>query len=107
VRLQKRGPTSARLPEAAAAVALVALVACAICAYLYGSEAAEVNAPFAGSVARGDALLTLVYSASRAVLMAAIALGPLWMQRPFANRPLERPPALGGRRLGADPAHPT
>jgi len=89
-RLHERGPAPEGLDRKATAVAGLAVVAVVICAYLYGREAAEINAAIAGSVARGDPLLTLAYSASRAVLMAAIVLCPLWIQRPFANRPVRR-----------------
>jgi peptidoglycan/LPS O-acetylase OafA/YrhL len=89
VRLQRRHPGE-ELASKAAVVACGALVAYAICAYLFGRESADLKGSVAGINARQDPLLLLPYSASRAVLMASIALGPLWMQRPFANNPLRR-----------------
>jgi peptidoglycan/LPS O-acetylase OafA/YrhL len=87
VRLHQRHP-GAELARTAAVVAFAALVAYSISAYLYGSEAASINALFAGGVARTDPLLVLANTASRGALMAAIVLGPVWLQRPFANRPV-------------------
>ncbi len=70
------------------AAGVAAAFGIALCAYDYGLIASEINGPFAGTVARTDTWLGLAYSASRAVLMALIALGPVWLQRPFANRPV-------------------
>jgi peptidoglycan/LPS O-acetylase OafA/YrhL len=82
---------SPRTLERAAAVALlpILVVYCAFAAP-YGVSASEVNAPFSGSYARAEVWQTLGSSLSRAALMAAIALGPLWIQRPFANRPIAK-----------------
>jgi peptidoglycan/LPS O-acetylase OafA/YrhL len=95
VRLQQSGPDPGRVTSLAGQAAAVGLVACAICSYLYGKDAAAANAIFAGSTARSDPVLALLYSASRAVLIAGVALGPLWMQRPFSNRPVRRLAELG------------
>ena len=65
-------------------------VACALCAYAYGRDAAAINAPFSGSHARSDVLLGLAYTSSRALLMAGIVAGPLWLQRPFTLAPVSR-----------------
>ena len=71
----------------AARGAPVALIACLICAYLYGQDASAVSGEVGGSVARSSTFLVIAFSASRAALMAAIALGPLWMRAPFVNHP--------------------
>ncbi len=65
----------------------VALIACLLCAYLYGQDASAVSGEVGGSVARSSTFLVIAFSASRAALMAAIALGPFWIRAPFANRP--------------------
>jgi peptidoglycan/LPS O-acetylase OafA/YrhL len=67
--------------------ASIALIACLICAYLYGKDASAVSGEVGGGVARSSALLVIAFTISRGALMAAIALGPLWMQAPFVNRP--------------------
>ena len=85
VRLQESGRTAETTRRAALAAA-GGLVVCLACAYLYGKEAARAGGALSGSTARTDTALTLAYTAGRGVLMAGIALGPLWMQRPFANR---------------------
>ncbi len=68
----------------------LALVAFAACAYTYGSEAAFINGPYAGSYARSNELLGLAYSSARALLLGAILVGPLWLQRPFTIRPARK-----------------
>jgi len=50
-----------------------------------GTFGARISGPITGSIARSDALLSLGSSASRAVLMGVILLGPLWLRAPFAN----------------------
>lgn len=84
------GPLGRRGRRVLLGAAFAALVVFGACAYEYGSRASEVNAAFSGGVARLDTWLGVAYSASRAVLMGAIALGPFWLQRPFANRPVGR-----------------
>lgn len=72
----------------------VAFVAAALVyvgfAYLYGRSAASVNPVVGGSFAREDPLLSIASSASRAALMATVAVGPLWLRRPFQSRPALR-----------------
>jgi peptidoglycan/LPS O-acetylase OafA/YrhL len=70
----------------AGSIAVCALVACLICAYIYGDNASAVGGAVGGSVARTSPLLVLAYTLSRGVLMAAIALGPLWIRAPFESR---------------------
>jgi peptidoglycan/LPS O-acetylase OafA/YrhL len=87
--LQQRG-TADSVRRPASLLAAGGLIACCICGYFYGQEALEVDSAIAGSHARAEPVLGLAYSASRVVLMAGIALGPLWMQAPFVNRPVRR-----------------
>jgi peptidoglycan/LPS O-acetylase OafA/YrhL len=69
----------------------ISLVACGICAYFYGRHASNASSGIiGGSTARETPLLTMVFSASRAALMASIVLAPLWLQRPFNNAPARR-----------------
>jgi acetyltransferase len=71
--------------------AAVSLIACAICAYLYGRHASNASVGIiGGSTARETPILTMVFSASRAALMASVILAPFWLQRLFANRPAAR-----------------
>jgi peptidoglycan/LPS O-acetylase OafA/YrhL len=79
-----------RLRRPAAAVGLVALAACLGCAYAYGKDADTVSGAIGGGVARSSPLLASAYTLSRAVLMAAIAVGPAWAQAAFINRPTKR-----------------
>jgi peptidoglycan/LPS O-acetylase OafA/YrhL len=81
-----------RLGGSGLALLAVAVAAFAACAYAYGHQAATINSGAAGPYARGDELLGLAYSSSRALLLTAILIGPLWLQRPFAAR--------GPRKLG-------
>jgi peptidoglycan/LPS O-acetylase OafA/YrhL len=67
-------------------VAAVSLMACLLCAYFYGRDASEVSGAIGGSVARSSPLLGLAFTASRGALMAAIALGPIWLRAPFESR---------------------
>lgn len=77
-----------RLQDRALIAFALSLVACAICAYLYGRHASNASTGIiGGSTARETPVLTMVFSASRAALMASVILAPLWLQRPFANRP--------------------
>jgi peptidoglycan/LPS O-acetylase OafA/YrhL len=89
VRL-KASDQSARLVQPAAWIALVAVLAYAGLAYLYGREATEVTGAVSGSHARLQPALAIAFSSCRAVLLAAIILGPAWLQRPFDNRPTRR-----------------
>ena len=59
-------------------------------AYLYGKTSLQVAGAITGSLARSETLETALGSASRAALMAVIVLGPIWLQRPFANRATAR-----------------
>lgn len=93
VQLKRRDLLARAAPRAALAMP-VALAACLLFAYFYGREAAEINGAVAGSAARSSSLLALGYSLARAALMASIAIGPAWVQRPFANRPIARVAAL-------------
>jgi peptidoglycan/LPS O-acetylase OafA/YrhL len=87
VRLIERRRPDEIAPRAAV-VAAVALPIYAFFAYLYGDYSIDVLPQVGGSFARGSPLITMADSASRAALMAAVALGPYWMQRPFVNRPV-------------------
>jgi len=73
--------------ESRAALAmLVAVPAYALFAYLFGRSASTALPQIGGAVARSSPPLTVACSASRALLIGAIALAPAWIQRPFANR---------------------
>jgi peptidoglycan/LPS O-acetylase OafA/YrhL len=63
----------------------LSLVACGLCAYFYGDHASAVSGPTAGNLTRTDTFLTMAYTLSRGVLMAAIVLGPVWVRAPFAS----------------------
>jgi peptidoglycan/LPS O-acetylase OafA/YrhL len=89
VRWRQRTPEGQLGRPALVALGL-ALVAFAACAYTYGSEAAFINGPYAGSYARSNELLGLAYSSARALLLGAILVGPLWLQRPFTIRPARK-----------------
>jgi peptidoglycan/LPS O-acetylase OafA/YrhL len=89
VRFAERRPPEA-VARLAVIVAAVALPVYAVFAYLYGHYSVDVFPQLFGSWARSFPLTTMGNSLSRAVLMAAIAVGPLWMQRPFVNRPVRR-----------------
>jgi len=67
-----------------------ALIAYVGLAYLYGRTSLQVAGAITGSLARTDMLETALGSVSRAALMAAIVLGPIRLQRPFANRATSR-----------------
>jgi peptidoglycan/LPS O-acetylase OafA/YrhL len=85
VRWRERWP-GRQLGGSGLALLAVAVAAFAACAYAYGRQAATINSGAAGPYARGDELLGLAYSSSRALLLAAILIGPLWLQRPFSAR---------------------
>ena len=89
VRLHRR-PRGSSLERPALVAGVLALVAYGVCAYAYGRSAAEISGAIAGSAARTDPYLALADSTARALVMAAIALGPLWLRQPFANRPIRR-----------------
>jgi peptidoglycan/LPS O-acetylase OafA/YrhL len=63
----------------------LSLIACGVCAYFYGDHASAVSGPTAGNLTRTDTFLTMAYTLSRGVLMAAIVLGPVWVRAPFAS----------------------
>ena len=71
------------------------VVAYAGLAYAYGKTGQGLSGPVTGSLARLDTLATLGSSLSRAALMGAILLGPLALQRPFANRATRQLADLG------------
>jgi peptidoglycan/LPS O-acetylase OafA/YrhL len=62
--------------------------------YLYGAylhARTSLDVPGAiGTTARSDALPTMIGNVSRAAVIGLVMIGPLWMQRPFANRPMRR-----------------
>lgn len=84
-RLQALDPAAVR--RVATRCAPIAFIACLLCAYLYGKDAYVVSGEVGGGVARSSAPLVIAFTIARGALMAAIALGPLWMQAPFVNRP--------------------
>jgi peptidoglycan/LPS O-acetylase OafA/YrhL len=86
VRLLERQPRTA-IASRAAVVAVLALPVYALFAYLYGRAAHVSSGAISGSVARLSPWAMIGNSGSRAVLMAAVALGPYWMLKPFVNRP--------------------
>ena len=90
VRIARSGRMP-RLQRPAVAATAISLVACGICAYFYGRHASNADTGIiGGSTARETPVLTMVFSAARAALMASIALAPLWLQRPFDNPPARR-----------------
>jgi peptidoglycan/LPS O-acetylase OafA/YrhL len=58
-------------------------------AYLHARTSAELPGAI-GTAARSEAVPTMVGNASRAALIGIVMIGPLWMQRPFANRLMSR-----------------
>lgn len=64
-------------------------------AYAYGKTGQGLSGPITGSLARLDTAMTLGSSLSRAALMGAILIGPLALQRPFANPVTRRLAELG------------
>jgi peptidoglycan/LPS O-acetylase OafA/YrhL len=84
LRARERWPEEilARWALQALPAALVAYIAFA---YLYGKTGETVSGAITGSVARTDTFGSLGSSLSRAALMAVIVVGPVWLQRPFAN----------------------
>jgi peptidoglycan/LPS O-acetylase OafA/YrhL len=86
-----RGGPLERFRSKALWVAAFAGVAAAICAYFYGETASGTSfGVIGGSLARTSPALSIAYSLSRAVLLAAIALGPLWLRAPFDNNPVRK-----------------
>jgi peptidoglycan/LPS O-acetylase OafA/YrhL len=80
-----------RLQGQAVLATAISLLACGICAYFYGRHASNASSGIiGGSTARETPFLTMVFSASRAALMASIVLAPVWLQRPFNNAPARR-----------------
>lgn len=65
---------------------LIALPLYAFTAWLYGRDDALTIGGNVGPIARQDTLETMLNSALRAALILAVICGPLWLQRPFANR---------------------
>jgi acetyltransferase len=73
--------------QSRAALAMLAAVPLyGLTAYLFGRSASTALPQVGGAVARSSPLLTLACSASRALLIGAVALAPAWIQRPLANR---------------------
>jgi len=97
VRLVRSGRNRERIARRAPAVLALGAIVYLGFAYLYGRSAATVNPIVAGSFARESSLVSIGSSASRAVLMAAVVVGPLWLRRPFQSRPARR---LGGISYG-------
>lgn len=90
VRVLRDGPLD-RFQRQAVWAAAGALIAYAICAYLYGRHASDASVgAIGGSVARTSPTLSIAYSLSRATLLAAIALAPVWLRRPFDNAPARK-----------------
>ena len=85
------------LPVAVAAAPLYVLAS-----YLYGRSADDATPLVGGAVARSDPLLVLAGSATRATLIVAVALGPVWLTRPFVTRAASW---LAERSLGLYLAH--
>lgn len=56
-------------------------------AYLFGKTTLIYPDGRVSPVARSHSPETMLSSVSRATLMAVIVLGPVWMRRPFVNRP--------------------
>ena len=57
----------------------------ALIAWQYGRYALS-DVGNIGPAARGETLQSIAHTTLRAAVMGVIILGPLWMQRPFANR---------------------
>jgi peptidoglycan/LPS O-acetylase OafA/YrhL len=75
-----------RLRRMASLAAAPALLAYVFAAYLFGRTTLVYDGRVS-PVARSHTLETMLSSTSRALLMAVIVLGPVWMRRPFVNRP--------------------
>jgi peptidoglycan/LPS O-acetylase OafA/YrhL len=69
----------------AARALLIVLPAYALAAWLYGRDALTAGGNI-GLLARQDTLETMLLSALRAAFVFIVICGPLWLQRPFANR---------------------
>lgn len=89
VKLLERRPLAAIAPLAARVAGLVLPVYMAF-AYLYSHYSFELPPPVVGSWARGAPFIAMGWSICRAVLIAAVALGPYWLQRPFVNQPVRQ-----------------
>jgi peptidoglycan/LPS O-acetylase OafA/YrhL len=88
VRLTERVPRE-RLSKLAARATLIALPAYALAAYLYARVALTVDGNV-GMVARQDTFAAMLQTTSRATVILLVVCGPLWLQRPFANRITDR-----------------
>ena len=84
VRLHERNSV-AHLARIATPAAFAALATLAIFAYLAGRYAITVADPVIAVVARQNIFIAVGYTASLATLMLSIALGPRWLQAPFAH----------------------
>ena len=73
-----------------------ALIAAPLVVLLYGLLAWQYGRHALGDVgnigptARGETLHALAHSTLRTAVMGVVILGPTWMQRPFANRAMDR-----------------
>ena len=77
--------STARLVRTASQAAVPALLLYVSAAYLFGRTTLTYDGRVS-PLSRSHTLETMFSSASRAVLMAVILLGPVWMRRPFVNR---------------------
>jgi peptidoglycan/LPS O-acetylase OafA/YrhL len=84
VRLE-RAPPKTDVGAWATGAAAAGLIACVVCGWVFADYATGVGGA-GGLAARSHSWLMLAYAAAQAVLMSGIALGPRWLQRPFANR---------------------
>jgi peptidoglycan/LPS O-acetylase OafA/YrhL len=84
VRARERWSTE-QLRRGALIAAPFVLIGYGIVAWQYGRFSLTVPGNI-GPEARADTVHALAHSAFRAALMGVVILGPLWLQRPFANR---------------------
>jgi peptidoglycan/LPS O-acetylase OafA/YrhL len=85
VRIRERFQ-AAEIQRLAVPIAGAALAVLAIFVYLAGRYAIDNPDPLIAIIARQNLFVGLGYTAALATLMLAIALGPRWLQAPFANR---------------------
>jgi peptidoglycan/LPS O-acetylase OafA/YrhL len=81
--------SEAELRRGALIAAPIVLGLYALIAWQYGRYAIT-DVGNIGPAARGETLQSLAHSALRAAVMGIIVLGPLWLQRPFANRFMDK-----------------
>jgi peptidoglycan/LPS O-acetylase OafA/YrhL len=75
-----------RLRRVASLAAVPSLLLYGVAAYMFGSMTLVFDGRIS-PLARSHTLETMLSSTSRGLLMAVIILGPVWMRRPFVNRP--------------------